>query len=467
MTAALTASRVRDVEELVSALAGVVGDRLTRVASELEQHGRGETHFPPAPPDVVVYPETTEEVSAIVSLCSERDVPIIPYGAGSSLEGHVSAVQGGVSLDLTRMNRILRVSVEDLDVTVQAGVTRKQLVQALAGSGATFFVDPGADATIGGMVATGASGTTSVRYGTMRENTMALTVVLADGSIIHTGSRARKSSAGYDLTRLFLGSEGTLGVITEVTLRLHPVPDAIAAATCSFATVDDAVDAVVALLQSGVPLARIELVDAMTIGALNRYLLLGLPEQPMLFLELHAFSKDALGEQLDAVRDVVGEFNGSVHAMATTEDERARLWDARHRVYYAGIALRPGARSWTTDVCVPVSHLARCIRETREDIAQTGIVAPLVGHVGDGNFHVLLLIDPNNDEERERARGISTRLTERALSLGGTCTGEHGVGIGKMGSLEMEHGDSLPVMRAIKRALDPRNVLNPGKIFSH
>lgn len=466
MTAPPPRSRVRDIDGLVDALAAIVGDRLTRAESELLQHGRGETHFPPAPPDVVVYPLSTEEVSALVSLCAERDVPIIAYGAGSSLEGHVSALEGGISLDLSRMDRVLRVSVEDMDVSVQAGITRKQLIQALAGSGTTFFVDPGADATLGGMVATGASGTTSVRYGTMRENTMALTVVLADGRVIRTGSRARKSSAGYDLTRLFLGSEGTLGIITEVTLRLHPVPDAIAAAACSFESVDAAVDAVVALLQSGVPLARIELVDAMTIGALNRYLSLGYPELPMIFLELHAFSKDALGEQLEAVRDVVNDHRGAVFAMATTEEARERLWDARHRVYYAGIAMRPGARSWTTDVCVPVSQLARCIRETRDDIAQSGIIAPLVGHVGDGNFHVLLLIDPQNAAERERATEIATRMTDRALSLGGTCTGEHGVGMGKMRSLEKEHGDLIPVMRAIKHALDPKNILNPGKIFT-
>ena len=458
-------SRVADPEELVTALAAIVGDRWTRSPSELEQHGRGETHLAPAPPDVVVYPVSTDEVSAVVRACAQRGVPVVPYGAGSSLEGHVSAVYGGVSLDMSRMDRVLRTNVADLDVTVEAGVTRKQLVRALGNTGATFFVDPGADATIGGMLATGASGTTSVRYGTMRENTLGLTVVLADGSVIRTGGRARKSSAGYDLTRLFIGSEGTLGVITEATLRLHPVPDAIAAAACSFPSVDAAVDAVVALLQSGVPLARIELLDDVTIASLNAYLALGYPEVPMVFLELHAFSRDALGEQMGAVHEVVVEHGGRVHASATTEDERARLWDARHRVYYAGIARRPGARSWTTDVCVPVSALAQCIRETRADVAATGIEAPLVGHVGDGNFHLLLLIDPADPAERERAQGISVRLTERALAAGGTCTGEHGIGLGKMSSLAKEHGDSLPVMRAIKDALDPRHILNPGKIM--
>ena len=459
-------SRVRDIEALLSSLTAIVGDRLTRVASELEQHGRGETHLPPAPPDVVVYPLTTDEVSAIMRVCATRDVPVIAYGAGSSLEGHVSAVEGGVSLDLSRMDRVLRVSVEDLDVSVQAGVTRTQLVRELAATGATFFVDPGADATIGGMLATGASGTTSVRYGTMRENTLALTVVLADGAVIRTGSRARKSSAGYDLTRLFIGSEGTLGIITEATLRLHPVPDAIAAAVCAFATEDAAVSAVIALLQSGVPLARIELVDAITIGALNRFLALGYPERPMIFLELHAFSADALREQLAAVNDVVADHAGTVHASATTEDDRARLWDARHRVYYAGLALRPGARAWTTDACVPISNLAQCIRETRADVLSAGIIAPLVGHVGDGNFHLMLLLDPNDSVERDRAKRIATRLTERVIAMGGTCTGEHGIGIGKMSSLELQHGDAIPVMRAIKTALDPKDILNPGKIFT-
>lgn len=459
-------SRVRDIEALVLSLTAIVGDRLTRVESELEQHGRGETHLPPAPPDVVVYPLTTDEVSAIVRVCAARDVPVIAYGAGSSLEGHVSAVEGGVSVDLSRMNRVLRVSVEDLDVTVQAGVTRTQLIRELAPTGATFFVDPGADATIGGMIATGASGTTSVRYGTMRENTLALTVVLADGSVIRTGSRARKSSAGYDLTRLFIGSEGTLGIVTETTLRLHPVPDAIAAAVCAFETEDAAIDAVIALLQSGVPLARIELLDATTIGALNGLLSLGYPVRPMIFFELHAFSAEALREQLAAVHDIVADHAGAVHASATTEDDRARLWEARHKVYYAGLALRPGARAWTTDACVPISHLAQCIRETRADVLAAGIVAPLVGHVGDGNFHLMLLLDPTDNAERDRAKDIATRLTARAIAMDGTCTGEHGIGIGKMSSLEMQHGDSIHVMRAIKRAMDPQNILNPGKIFA-
>ena len=458
------ASRVRDVDALVRACAAIVGDRWSRSDSERLQHGRGETYLHASPPDLVVYPESTAEVQALMRVCAEHDAPVIPYGAGSSLEGHVAAVEGGVSLDLSRMARILRTSVDDMDCTVEAGVTRQQLARALAGTGATFFVDPGADATLGGMVATGASGTTSVRYGTMRENVLGLTVVLADGSVVRTGGRARKSSAGYDLTRLFVGSEGTLGVITEVTLRLHPVPDAVAAAVCNFPTVEAAVSAVVTLLQVGIGLARIELLDAVSIGAVNAFAGLGLPEVPTLFIEVHAFSAAALAEQLATMREVVAEAGGGVHGSATTEEERHRLWEARHRMYFAGLALRPGARSWTTDVCVPVSQLAACIRETRADLEASAVFAPLVGHVGDGNFHLLLLVDPGDAAALARARAVNDRLVARALACGGTCTGEHGIGLGKLGSLAKEHGDLLPVMRAIKGALDPRRLLNPGKL---
>lgn len=458
-------TRVRDVDALFHALSSILGDRVTRSESDREQHGRGETHLQASPPDVVAYPQSTEEVQQVVRVCADHDAPVIAYGAGSSLEGHVAAVQGGVSLDMTRMNRILRTSVEDMDATVEAGVTRLQLTRALGNTGATFFVDPGADATLGGMVSTGASGTTSVRYGTMRENVLGLTAVLADGRLIHTGSRARKSSAGYDLTRLFVGAEGTLGVITEVTLRLQPVPDAIAAAACAFPTIESAVDAVVALLQCGVPLARIELLDELTVGAVNAFSGLALPVTPMVFTELHAFSAGAITEQLETVRDIVGEYGGQVHATATTEDDRARLWEARHKVYFAGLALRPGARSWTTDVCVPVSQLAACIRETRADLVAEGLLAPLVGHVGDGNFHLLLLVDPHDAEQLVRARAFNDRLVRRAIDMGGTCTGEHGIGMGKMASLAKQHGDLLPLMRDIKRAFDPHNLMNPGKIF--
>lgn len=458
--------RSYDVDALYHALFALVGDRVTRVESVLDEHGRGETHLPAAPPDMVVYPESTEEVSAIVRACATRNAPVIPFGVGSSLEGHIAAVEGGVSLDLSLMNRVLRTSIDDLDITVQAGITRLQLVKSLDGTGATFFVDPGADATIGGMLATGASGTTSVRYGTMRENTLGLTVVMADGAIVRTGGRARKSSAGYDLTRLFIGSEGTLGVITEATLRLQPVPDAVAAAICVFDSIEAAVDTVVALLQCGVPLARIELLDELTVQSINAYRPMGLPEQPMVLLELHAFSREALGEQFEMINDVVSSLGGRVHATATTVDERDALWEARHNVYFAGLAMRPGARAWTTDVCVPISHLAQCIRETRADVIASGMLAPLVGHVGDGNFHLLILLDPNNPSEVAVAKGIATRLTDRAIAFGGTCTGEHGIGLGKMASLEKQHGDALPIMRAIKQALDPRRIMNPGKLFT-
>ena len=461
-----SSSRVRDLDALHQALVALLGDRCSRSPSDREQHGRGETHLTAAPPDLVVYPESTEEVQAIARTCTAHGAPMVPFGAGSSLEGHIAAVQGGVSIDMTRLNRILRTSVADMDATVQAGVTRQQLMRALAGTGATFFIDPGADATLGGMASTGASGTTSVRYGTMRENVLGLTAVLADGRVIRTGSRARKSSAGYDLTRLFVGAEGTLGIVTEVTVRLHPVPDAIAAAACAFPSVDAAVDAVVALLQCAVPLARIELLDDLTVGAVNRFSGLGLPDAPMIFTELHAFSAEALGEQLDMVRAIVGDHGGSVHATATTEEDRARLWEARHKVYYAGLAMKPGARSWTTDVCVPVSELATCIREARADCAAHGVLAPLVGHVGDGNFHMLMLVDASDDGGLQRARLVNDRLVQRAIDCGGTCTGEHGIGMGKVASLAKQHGDLLPLMRAIKTAFDPDNLMNPGKIFA-
>jgi D-lactate dehydrogenase (cytochrome) len=458
-------TRPFDLEVLFGELRTILGERATRGVSEREQHGRGETHLTPAYPDVVVYPESTDEVSRIVSCCARHAAPVIPFGVGSSLEGQIIALHGGVSIDMTRMDRVLRTSVEDLDVTVQAGVTRKQLTKSLEGTGVTFFVDPGADATIGGMLATGASGTTTVRYGSMRENTLGLTVVLADGSVVRTGSRARKSSAGYDLTRLMIGSEGTLGVITEATLRLQPEPDGIAAAVCMFDEIESAVNTVVALLQCGVPLARIELLDDVTVRSVNAFSQLTLPEQPALFIELHAFSSAAITEQLTFVHEVVDANGGHVHSSATSASDRYTLWEARHDVYYAGLAMRPGSRSWTTDACVPITHLAQCIRETRADVAASGLMAPLVGHVGDGNFHLLILLDPASASEVETAKGIATRLTDRAIGFGGTCTGEHGIGIGKMPSLVKQHGDALPVMRAIKHALDPQGIMNPGKLF--
>jgi D-lactate dehydrogenase (cytochrome) len=461
----MTSSRVRDLDALHVALVAILGDRCSRSVSDREQHGRGETHLRAAPPDLVVYPESTEEVQAVVRGCAAHDAPMVPFGAGSSLEGHIAAVQGGVSVDMTRMNRILRTSVEDMDATVEAGVTRQQLMRALAGTGVTFFIDPGADATLGGMTSTGASGTTSVRYGTMRENVLGLTVVLADGQVIRTGSRARKSSAGYDLTRLLVGAEGTLGIVTEVTVRLHPVPDGIAAAACAFPSVDAAIDAVVALLQCGVPLARIELLDELTVGAVRAFSGLDLPDSAMIFTELHAFSQGAIAEQLDLVREIVMAHGGEVHATATTEEDRARIWEARHKVYFAGLAMRPGSRSWTTDVCVPISHLASCIRDTRADCVANDVLAPLVGHVGDGNFHMLLLVDASDADAIARAKVVNDRLVARAIACGGTCTGEHGIGMGKIESLAKQHGDLLPLMQAIKTAFDPHNLMNPGKIL--
>ena len=458
-------SRLRDPDALERALGPLLGDRLTRAESVLEQHGRGEGRRESYPPDLVVYPTSTAEVSEIVRLAADFNAPVIPYGAGSSLEGHVSAVHGGVCIDMTRMNRVLRFSVTDMDATIEAGVTRTQLTHELAGSGATFFVDPGADSTLGGMIATAASGTTSVRYGTMRENVLGLTVVMADGRVMHTGGRARKSAAGYDLTRLFIGSEGTLGVITEAIIRLHAMPDAIAAAICRFDSVEAAVDTVVALLQCGVPLARIELLDAVTVGALNAFLDMQLPRAALIFLELHAFSAVAVAEQLATVREVVADGGGAVHDTATTETDRHRLWEARHKVYYASVAMRPGADVVTTDACVPISALAQCIRETRADLDAHGIVAPLVGHVGDGNFHLLLLTRLSDERERAQTYGVVSRLVDRALRLGGTCTGEHGVGMGKIDALARQHGDALGAMRAIKDALDPCDLMNPGKIL--
>lgn len=458
-------SRVRDIDALVVSIASIVSDRWSRADVVREQHGRGEGRREVFPPDVVVYPISTDEVSAIVRVAATADAPIIAYGAGSSLEGHVAAVHGGVCIDLTRMNAILRTSVADMDASVQAGVTRTQLTNALAGSGATFFVDPGADATLGGMIATGASGTTSVRYGTMRENTLGLTVVLADGRIMHTGGRARKSSAGYDLTRLFVGSEGTLGVITEATLRLHTVPDAIAAAVCRFDSIATAVDTVVALLQCGVPLARIELIDEFSVRTINAYMGMTLPEAPLVFLELHAFSATAVAEQLETVRELVAEGGGAVHEMATTTQDRERLWEARHNAYYAGVASQPGSDVWSTDACVPISALAQCISETRADIEAHGVQAPLVGHVGDGNFHLLLLTNFANADARAQVYGVIDRLVNRTLRLGGTCTGEHGIGMGKIDALARQHADAIDTMRAVKRALDPHNLMNPGKLF--
>jgi len=452
-------------DELLRALRDLLGDRVSAAAAVRDHHSRGESYHAAAPPDVVVFPRSTEEVSAIVRMCAERDVPIVPFGAGTSLEGQVLALRGGVCVDMGQMNVVLRVSVDDLDATVQAGVTHRQLARHLQNTGLTFFVDPGADATIGGMAATGASGTTAVRYGTMRENVRGLTVVLADGRVIRTGGRARKSSAGYDLTRLFIASEGTLGVITEITLRLQPLPEAVAAAVCAFPTIDEAVKTVIATIQLGVPIARIELLDEVQVDAVNRYAKLSYQVLPTLFFEFHGHSEGEVGEQAETVQTLAAEHAGSDFAWVTKLEDRARLWRARHDAYFATLALRPGSKAWSTDACVPISRLADCIVESKRDLDASPLTGTLVGHVGDGNFHMLYLVDPDSPGEMAEAHRLNERLITRALEMGGTCSGEHGVGVGKMRYLPREHGEAVETMRAIKQALDPKGLMNPGKIF--
>ena len=450
--------------ELLFSLRERFGERVTTSATVCEHHGKDESAHPIAPPDAVVFPETSEEVSAIVRLCGKYGAPVIAFGVGSSVEGHVLAIHGGVSVDMSRMNRVLEVNVDDLDTTVQAGVTRKQLNQQLHGTGLFFPIDPGADATLGGMAATRASGTNAVRYGTMKENVLGLTVVLADGQVIRTGGRARKSSAGYDLTRLFVGSEGTLGILTEITLRLYPQPEAVSAAICMFPSVDAAVRTVIQTIQLGVPIARCELLDALTIQAVNRNSKLGLREAPMLLCEFHG-TQASVEEQARTVQEIAKELGGMDFQWATKQEERTRLWQARHDAYLACRRLRPNNRAFSTDVCVPISRLAECISETNEDIAKASMPIALFGHVGDGNFHLVVLVDPDNPAEAEEADTLNRRVVMRALRMGGTCTGEHGVGLGKLDYLDAEHGPAVAVMAAIKHTLDPHNLLNPGKII--
>jgi D-lactate dehydrogenase (cytochrome) len=457
--------RASEIESAFAELKARLGPRANDTAAVREHHSCGESYHVPAAPDVVCFPHTTDEVAAIVRIAAAHRLPIIPFGAGTSLEGHVNAIRGGVTIDLREMNRVVRVSVEDLDVTVEGGVTRLQLNKALKNTGLTFPVDPGADATIGGMAATRASGTTAVRYGTMRENVLGLTVVLADGTVIHTGTRARKSSAGYDLTRLFVGSEGTLGVITEVTLRLHPLPEAVSAAVCPFETIQGAVETVIATIQLGVPVARIELLDEAQLDAVNRYSKTSYPVAPTLFFEFHGDSARHVADQAEAVQALAAERGGRGFQWATHLEDRERLWQARHDALYAALALRPGSRAWTTDVCVPISRLAECVVETKKECAGASFPICLVGHAGDGNFHLLYVLDPASAAELEEAGRLNERMVLRALAMGGTCSGEHGVGVGKMKFLELEHGAALGVMRAIKRALDPDNRMNPGKMI--
>ncbi|MBW7901125.1 MAG: FAD-binding protein [Rhodocyclaceae bacterium] len=452
-------------ESLAAALGERFGARFSRGESVRLQHGRDESVHAPQPPDAVVFAESTGEVAEIVRLCRDHKVPVIPYGAGSSVEGHLLAVRGGVSVDLSGMNQVLAVHAEDLDATVQAGVTRKQLNEALKGSGLFFPIDPGADASLGGMAATRASGTNAVRYGTMRENVMALTVVLADGRVIRTGGRARKSSAGYDLTRLFVGSEGTLGIVTELTVKLHPVPEAMSAAVCAFPGIDEAVRTVIQTIQMGVPVARIELLDALTLTAINRFSKTTLPERPTLFFEFHG-SESAVAEQAGLVQQIAGERGGENFQWAIRPEERTRLWQARHDAYLACLRMKPGGKAFPTDVCVPISRLAECIAETNEDLRRVSIPIMLFGHVGDGNFHLVVLVDPASEKEMAEAEWINERVVERALAMEGTCTGEHGIGLGKRKFMLREHGEgAVDVMRALKRALDPDDLLNPGKIL--
>jgi D-lactate dehydrogenase (cytochrome) len=457
--------RPDQVEGAARELAALLGERATTAAAVREHHSRGESYHPPAPPDLVVFPMSTEEVAAVVRTAARYRLPLVPFGAGTSLEGHVAAVAGGISVDLTRMNRIVRVEVDDLDATVEAGVTHRQLNRHLEPLGVGFFVDPGADCTLGGMAATRASGTMAVRYGTMRDNVLALTVVLADGRVVRTGTRARKSAAGYDLTRLFVGSEGTLGIITELVVRLYPLPEAVSAAVCPFATLEGAVETVIRTIQFGIPVARLELLDERQMDAVNRYAHTSYPVAPTLFFEFHGVSDRAVTEQAELVRQIAVEHGGGAFLWAVRPEERARLWHARHHALYAALALKPGARAWTTDVCVPISRLAECIRAAKADLASSFLPATLAGHAGDGNFHLMYLVDPTSQTDLAEAERLNERLVEHALALGGTCTGEHGIGLGKRRFLRAEHGEGVELMRRIKQALDPDNLMNPGKLL--
>ncbi len=460
-------NKAREFDQSVLAeLKALLGERVSTSGAVREHHGKDESYFPYALPDAVVFPETTEEVRDVVNICRRHRVPMIPYGVGTSLEGHILAVQGGVTLDLSRMNKVLAVHEEDLDAVAQAGVTRKQLNEYIKHTGLFFPIDPGADATLGGMSATRASGTNAVRYGTMRENVLSLKVVLPDGRIIQTSRRAKKSAAGYDLTRLFIGSEGTLGIITEVTVKLYPVQEAMSAAVCAFDTVDGCTRTVIQTIQAGVPIARAEIVCEKTIEAINRYKKTSYRVAPTLFFEFHG-SKASVVEQAEAVQEIAKENGGNDFVWATRPEERSQLWDARHNAYFACLQLRPGSRAVSTDVCVPISRLAECVRETMEDVKSYIAPVPLLGHVGDGNFHLMFLVDPAKPEETELAKEFNRRLVERALRLEGTCTGEHGVGMGKQDSLRAELGeDVIDVMRDIKKLFDPENLMNPGKVVS-
>jgi D-lactate dehydrogenase (cytochrome) len=456
-------SRLDPHSPLLDELRALLGERLSTSAAVCEHHGKDESFHRPVSPDAVAFARSSEEVSAIIARCAKHRVPVIAYGTGTSLEGQVAALEGGVCIDLTGMTEIVAVNRDDLDCTVEAGVTRRQLNEYLRDTGLFFPVDPGADASLGGMAATRASGTNAVRYGTMRENVLALTVVLADGRLIRTARRSRKSAAGYDLTRLFIGSEGTLGVITEVTLRLYGIPEAISAAVCSFPSIEDAVNAVILTIQSGIPVARIELIDELSIEAINAFSKTDYPVAYTLFYEFHGTAA-SVEEQAESAQAIAAEFGGGDFQWATRQEERNRLWRARHDAYYAMQAMCPGTKGMVTDVCVPISRLAECISETRKDNDRASFKAPMVGHVGDGNFHISYQLDPDDEAQIAEGAALHDRLVARALAMEGTCTGEHGVGYGKIKFLDAEYGEGVAVMRAIKQALDPDNIMNPGKI---
>jgi D-lactate dehydrogenase (cytochrome) len=457
-------NKARELDQsVVTELRALLGERVSVSSAVREHHGKDESYFPYAPPDAVVFPESTEEVRDVVDICRRHRVPMIPYGVGTSLEGHILAIRGGVCIDMSRMNQVLAVHEEDLDAVVQAGVTRKQLNEYIKHTGLFFPIDPGADATLGGMSATRASGTNAVRYGTMRENVLSLKVVLADGRIIQTARRAKKSSAGYDLTRLFVGSEGTLGIITEVTVKLHPVQAAMSAAVCAFPAIEGAAKTVIQTLQMGVPIARSELLCATTMAALNRYNKMSYREAPTLLLEFHGTEASVI-EQAETVQEIARDNGGLDFQWATKAEERSKLWEARHHAYFACLQLKPGARALSTDVCVPISRLAECIVETTKDIEKASMPIPLFGHVGDGNFHCVILVDPNNEADVDEAKAFNVRVVKRALAMEGTCTGEHGIGIGKQSYLAEELGEAVDLMRDLKRTFDPENLLNPGKI---
>jgi D-lactate dehydrogenase (cytochrome) len=469
--AATAQARPPQVDSTIAELKRLYGDRVTTAHAVREQHGKDISYHEAHLPDAVVFAESAEEVQAIVQLCAKHGTPIIPFGTGTSLEGHISAPNGGISLDVSRMNRVLQVNEADLDVVVQPGVTRKQLNEYLRATGLFFPIDPGADASLGGMTSTRASGTNAVRYGTMRENVLSLQVVTADGRLMRLGRRSRKSSAGYDLVKpgydlvkLFVGSEGTLGVITEITLRLYGIPESTVAATCAFETLEGAVNTVIQTIQSGIPVARIELMDTYTVDTVNKYSKLSLPQKNLLLLEFHG-TEASTKEQAEMVQALADEHGGGDFAWTNQAEERSKMWQARHDAAWAAKAYKPGWGMWATDVCVPISRLAECILETQKDIQANGLYAPIVGHVGDGNFHLTMMVDPDDPTYLPRAEALNDRMVARALALGGTCTGEHGVGMGKIKFLYEEHGEAMSLMRSIKKALDPDNIMNPGKII--